>query len=131
VKPCVVVIRPRWVGDFADDLDSIVAAAREAAPSVKITLDLPTPTKPGRYGVTGQSILEVVLPAVGGYAFSKIADAVIAKARSTWKARHEPKAWPRTHIVKILGPDGETVREVKVSDDPPDAPPILDHEPEP
>ena len=125
------MIRPRWVGDFADDLDSIVAAAHEAASGIEITLDLPTPTEPGRYAVTGQSILEVVLPAAGGYAFSKIADAVIAKARSTWKARHEPNTWPRTHIVKILGPDGEILREVKVSDDPPGSSPILDHEPEP
>jgi len=121
VGPAIVTIKPFAVGDFADDLDAIVAEARLAAPEIEVVVELPSPTEPGRRAVIGRSILEVMLPATSGYAFSKLTDAVIAKARSTWKARHKPNVWPRTHIVKILGPDGEVLREVKVSDDPPGA----------
>jgi hypothetical protein len=74
--------------------------------------------------------VEVVASGAGSYAFGKVADAIIAKACSSWKARHKPNHWPRTHIVKILGPDGEVLREVKVSDDPPAQPaPLIEHPP--
>jgi hypothetical protein len=53
----------------------------------------------------------------GGYAFGKVADAIIAKARESWKARHKPNHWPRIHIVRIIGPKGQVLREVRVSDD--------------
>jgi len=124
--PVEILIRPKWFGDFADDLDSIVAAAREADPTASITVELPKPSEPGRYAVVGKSVLEVVVPIAGGYAFNKVADAVIARARAAWKARHQPNVWPRTHIVRILGPDGEVLREVKVSDDPPPTGPGAD-----
>jgi hypothetical protein len=45
--------------------------------------------------------------------------AITGAARSNWEARHEANTWLRTHIVKIVSPDGEALREVKVSDDPP------------
>lgn len=49
-------------------------------------LDLPTPAEPGQYPVVGQSILEVMLPLAEGYAFAKVADAVIAQARASWRS---------------------------------------------
>lgn len=115
----VVLLRQFAYLDFEEDLDAIAAAAQAATPDFEIVIERVDPADPRTRGVTGQSILEVVAPVVGGYAFGKVADAIIAKARETWKARHEPNHWPRTHIVRILGPSGEVLREVKISDDPP------------
>jgi hypothetical protein len=115
-----IVIRQFALGDFEPDLEAIVAAAREAGPDFEIVVERATPTDPRKRAVIGQSILEVVEPAAAGYAFSKVMDAIIATAKASVKARRKPKTWPRTHIVKILGPDGSKVlSEVKVSDDPP------------
>lgn len=75
--------------------------------------------EPGRRAVTGRSILEVVGLFAGSYAFAKVADAITATARSSWKATHEPNTWPRTCIIKIVGSDGRVLREIKVNDDPP------------
>lgn len=117
--PKKILIRPFALDDFEHDLDSIVAAAREAGPEFEIDVESPPPMEPGKRAVIGRSILEVVGSSAGSYAFTKVADAITATARSSWKARHEPNTWPRTHIVKIVSPDGEVLREVKVSDDPP------------
>jgi hypothetical protein len=117
--PETVVLRQFAYLDFEEDLDAITEAAREAGPDLEIVVQRVDPKDPQVRGVTGQSILEVVASSAGSYAFGKVADAIIAKARASWKARHLPNQWPRTHIVKILGPDGEVLREVKVSDDPP------------
>ena len=103
------------VVDFADELDGIIAAAHEAAPEVEVVVEAPTPMDAGRRGVIGRSILEVVFSAAGGYVFGKVADAVIAQARAGWRQRHKPNTSPRPHYVKLLGPDGEVLREVKVS----------------
>lgn len=116
--PKKILIRPFVLDDFEQDLDSIVAAAREAGPEFEIDVERPTRTEPGKRAVIGRSILEVVGSSAGSYAFTKVTDAIIRTARSSWKARHEPNTWPRTHIV-IVSPDGEVLREVKVSDDPP------------
>jgi hypothetical protein len=117
--PKKILIRPFALDDFEHDLDSIVAAAREAGPEFEIDVESPPPMEPGKRAVIGRSILEVVGSSAGSYAFTKVADAITATARSNWKARHEPNTWPRTHIVRIVSPDGEVLREVKVSDDPP------------
>lgn len=117
--PKKILIRPFALDDFERDLDSIVAAAREAGPEFEIEVKTPPPMEPGERAVIGRAILEVVGSSAGSYAFTKVADAITATARSRWKARHEPNTWPRTHIVKIVSPDGEVLREVKVSDDPP------------
>ena len=117
--PKKIVIRPFALGDFEQDLDGIVAAAQEAGPEFEIDVERPTTMGQGKRAVIGRSILEVVGSFAGSYAFTKIADAITAKARSSWTARYEPNMWPRTHIVKIMSPDGEVLREVKVSDDPP------------
>lgn len=114
-----ILIRPFALDDFEHDLDSIVAAARKAGPEFDIDVERPTPMESGKRAVIGRSTLEVVGSFAGSYAFTKVADAITATARSSWKARHEPNTWPRTHIVKIVSPDGEVLREVKVSDDPP------------
>ncbi len=117
--PETVVLRQFAYLDFEEDLDSIAEAAREAGPDFEIVVQRVDPNGPHIRGVTGQSILEVVASGAASYAFGKVSDAIIAKARASWKARHLPNHWPRTHIVKILGPEGEVLREVKVSDDPP------------
>jgi len=117
--PETVVLRQFAYLDFEEDLDAIAEAAREAGPDFEIVVQRVDPNDPHVRGVTGQSILEVVASGAGSYAFGKVADAIVAKARASWKARHPPNHWPRTHIVKILGPDGEVLQEVKVSDDPP------------
>jgi hypothetical protein len=114
-----VILRQFAYLDFEEDLDAIAEAAQAAAPDFEIVIERVDPADSRTRGVTGQSILEVVAPVVSGYAFGKAADAIIAKARQSWKTRHEPNHWPRTHIVRILGPSGEILREVKVSDDPP------------
>jgi hypothetical protein len=114
-----ILIRQFAVGDFEPDLEAIVAAAHEAGPEFEIVVERATPADLGKRGVIGQSILEVVGPAIAGYAFGKVMDAIVATARTSVKARRKPKTWPRTHIVKLLGPGGEVLREVKVSDDPP------------
>jgi hypothetical protein len=118
-----VVLRQFAYLDFEDDLDAIAEAAREVGADFEIVVQRADPRDAHVRAVTGQSILEVVAPMAGGYAFNKVAEAIIAKARASWKARHQPNRWPRTHIVKILGPDGAVLREVKVSDDPPETAP--------
>lgn len=128
--PETVVLRQFAHLDFEEDLDAIADAAREAGRDFEITVQRVDSSDPHVRGATGRSILEVVASGAGSYAFGKVADAIIAKARSSWKARHKPNHWPRTHIVKILGPDGEVLREVKVSDDPPTQPaPLSEHPP--
>jgi hypothetical protein len=117
--PGTVVLRQFAYLDFEDDLDAIAEAAREADPNLEVVVQRVDPNDPHVRGVTGKSILEIVVSGAASYALGKVADAVIAEARASWKARHLPNHWPRTHIVKILGPDGEVLREVKVSDDPP------------
>jgi hypothetical protein len=117
--PETVVLRQFAYLDFEDDLDAIAQAAREADPAVEVVVQRADPGDPTKRKVIAQAILEVVLSSAGGYAFGKVADAIIAKAHELWKARHKPNTWPRPHIVKILGPDGEVLSEVKVSDDPP------------
>ena len=128
--PETIVLRQSAHLDFEEDLDAIAEAAREADPNFEIVVQRVGPNDPHVCAVTGQSILEIVASVTGTYAFGKVADAIIAKARASWKARHKPNHWPRTHIVKILGPGGEVLREVKVSDDPPpQTAPLSDHPP--
>jgi hypothetical protein len=128
--PETVLLRQVAYLDFEEDLDAIAEAAREAGPDLEIIVQRVGPNDPRVRGVTGQSILEIVASGAGGYAFGKVADAIIAKARASWKARHLPNHWPRTHIVKIVGPNGEVLREVKVSNDPPpQAAPLSEYPP--
>jgi hypothetical protein len=117
--PETLVLRQFAYLDFEEDLDAIAEAAREAGPDLEIVVERVDPSDPHVRGVSGRAILEVVASSAGSYTFGKVADAIIAKARTSWKARHLPHHWPRTHIVKILGPNGGVLREVKVSDDPP------------
>jgi len=126
-----VVLRQFAYLDFEEDLDAIAEAARKADPAIEVVVQRADPDDASKRKVIAQAILEVVASGLGSYAVGKVADAIIAKARESWKARHEPNTWPRTHIVKILGPGGEVLREVKVSDDPPPQTTPLSEEPPP
>jgi hypothetical protein len=84
-RPKKILIRPFALDDFEHDLDSIVAAAREAGPEFEIDVESPLPMEPGKRAVSGRSILEVVGSSAGSYAFTKVADAITATARSSWR----------------------------------------------
>jgi hypothetical protein len=92
--PQTVVLRQFAYLDFEEDLDTIAEAAREARPDFEIVVQRVDPGNPRVRGVAGQAILEVIASGAGSYAFGKVADVIIAKARASWKARHptEPLA---------------------------------------
>jgi hypothetical protein len=112
-----IVIRPRGVGDFSDDLNDIAAAAREAAPGLEIIVEVPTPMEAGRRGVVWGEILNVTISAAGGYAFGKVADAIIARVREGWEKRRKEVARPRPRFVNVYGPHGEVIRRVRIPDE--------------
>jgi hypothetical protein len=69
---------------------------------------------------TVEHVIHVVLPWAAGYTAGKAVDAILAWARSSWRARKERTAGQETIsrpiVLKIFGPRGEVLRQVKLDE---------------
>jgi hypothetical protein len=110
-----IVLKVKGLADYKNDLDEIVAAAREALPDADVEVEDPQRMQKGRYGVVFGEILSVSLSFGGGYVFGKVADAITKTAVEGWKKHQAGNAVPRPRFINFYGPDDEVLKEVKVN----------------
>jgi hypothetical protein len=109
-----ILLKVKGLTDYQDDLDEIVAAALVALPDAEVEVEDPQRMQKGRYGVVLGEILNVFVSFAGGYAFGKVADAIVRKAAEGWKRHDAEQAFPRPRFVNFYGPHGEVLKEVRI-----------------